>query len=824
MAVRKNLREYRRKRDFKVTPEPAPEARSSGSAAQPRFMVHKHDATRLHYDVRLEMDGALASWAVPKGPSYDPGVKRLAVQTEDHPLEYGHFEGRIPDGEYGAGDSIIWDEGTYDTVPPGQASAQRKKGHLTLQLVGHKLKGRWHLVRTRPQGGKSQWLMFKAKDELARADYDVVAQAPESVVSGRRVTRGPVHKKTLRGPHPAPDVLLQKVWPPMLATLSDASEAERVREGHWLEVKYDGYRALAACSGGKVGFLTRNGIDLSSRFPDIARALGRLVVGEAVLDGEVIALDAKGVSRFSRILSDDEHRYALFDLLWLEGQDLRGRPLEERRELLQSLLANTPRPLEISERVDFPYAEALALARKRGWEGLIAKARGSTYRGGRTRDWLKLKVVASQELAILGFTPYKGGTRQIGALLLGVYRRGTLHFAGKVGTGYTQALRRDLYRRLKPESQAHSAASDAPRIRDAVWVKPKLVGQVAFTEWTSDGKLRHPSFQGLRLDKKPEECELEKPIPHAREGKKAAPRPKLAARVARPKARMSIDVPLTHPDRVVYPKDGLTKTDVFAYYGLVAPVMLPALEGRPLTLQQWPKGISQPGFFRQNVAQAPDWVRREKLPHERRTVEHVLVDRPETLLFLANHSALTLHIWNSRLPHLDEPDWVVFDLDPAEGKGFETTLPVAHVLHRLLEQLNLDSVPKTSGKRGLHVLVPLARGHTYEDVLDFAQAICGVLEKGLGDQVTTERSLAKRKGRLYLDAFQNGQGKTVVAPYSLRAIDGAPVSAPLRWSEVKEGLDPKAFSLRTLPTRLDSVGDLFQPALHGAQRLPRLKG
>jgi len=835
MARRKdpsNLREYRKKRDFSVTPEPAPEpAPRKRSSQTPTFMVHKHDATRLHYDLRLEMDGALASWAIPKGPSYDPSLKRLAVQTEDHPLEYGSFEGRIPDGEYGAGDSIIWEEGTYDTVPPGQASAQRKKGHLVIELSGHKLQGRWHLVRTRPQGGKAQWLFFKAKDEHARAGYDVVEQAPESVVSGRRVTRGPVHKKTLRAAHPPPEKLLEKVWPPMLATLSDVDEAAQVKEGHHLEVKYDGYRALAAVSGSKVHFLTRNGLDLSGRFPQLAKALERLVVGETVLDGEVVALDARGVSRFQLLMTPDaEHRFVAFDLLWLEGKDLRKEPFEARRELLQSLLANTPRPLELAEAVDETYPDALALARRQGWEGVIAKRKSSPYSGGRSRDWLKLKVSANQELAIAGFTPIKGtGQRsgaQIGALLLAVMRHGKLHYAGKVGTGYSAKDRKELFARLEPDVVDKAQVEGAPRMRDARWVKPKYVGQVAFTEWTADLKLRHPSFQGLRLDKKPSECVVEQPVVQQK-GKKTTGQ-RAAAKTTRAKKASSpptdrIDVALTHPDRVVYPKSGITKADIFAYYRTVAPVMLKAVQGRPLTLQQWPKGIAAEGFFRQNVPHAPEWVMRERLEHERRPVEHIVVDREETLHFLANHSALTLHMWNSHLPHLDQPDWVVFDLDPAEGKGFESTLPVALMLRGLLEQLGLDSVPKTSGKRGLHVLVPVAPGHTYADVQDFALAVALTLEKGLKDTATTERALSKRRGRLYLDAMQNAKGKTVVAPYSLRAVEGAPVSTPLKWSEVKVGLDPTRFNLKTLPKRLDQVGDLFEPALQGRQRLPRLR-
>ncbi len=820
--AKRTLKEYRAKRDFKVTPEPAPDEGSTPApGARPTFMVHKHDATRLHYDLRLEMDGALASWAVPKGPSYEIAQKRLAVQTEDHPLEYGSFEGRIPDGEYGAGDSIIWDRGTYDTVPPGQASAQRKKGHLVISLEGEKLSGVWHLVRTRPQGGKAQWLLFKSKDGKEQSGYDVVAERPESVVSGRRVTRGPVTKKALAAAHPEPQALLEKVWPPMLATLSKSTQGVTAHS-HVLELKYDGYRGLAALSRGKVAFQSRNALDLTSRFPSVARALSRLVIPEAVLDGELVALDAHGVSRFQQLMTEGaQERYVVFDLLWLDGQDLRSRPLEERRELLESVLANVPPPLQLAARVDADPDDALAHLRKLGGEGLIAKRRHSPYSPGRGMDWLKLKVTAGQEVAILGYTPLKNGVRGLGALLVGVQGKDGLEYAGKVGTGFSAKDRKELLQQLEPDALPKAAAKDAPRMKVARWVKPRLVAQVAFTEWTKDGKLRHPSFQGLRLDKTPDECVRERPAEER--GAHAAPR-RAAARASRAPAAEPVQSPvtLTSEKRVVFPESGITKGEVFRYYQDVAEVMVKALDGRPLALQQWPKGIGAPGFFRQQVHQPPDWATTVSIQHQPRKLTHLIVDRPQTLEWLANQNALTLHMWSSRVPHLTQPDWVVFDLDPGDGQ-WEDLIQLANALRGLLEELSLESVPKTSGKRGLHVLVPVAAGHTYQDTLDFAVAITQTLANGLPKLATVERKINLRHGRLYLDAMQNAQGKTLVAPYTLRALEGAPVSAPLRWSEVTNTLDPKAFTLKTMRARLDAVGDLFAPALNGKQRLPRLR-
>ena len=494
------LEKYRQKRDFAITPEPAPDRAAPAPAGALRFMVHKHDATRLHYDVRLEIDGVLASWACPKGPSYDPAQKRLAVETEDHPLAYGDFEGRIPDGEYGAGDSIIWDRGTYDTVPPGQFKEQRRKGHLHILFNGQKLKGGWHLVRTRPQGGKAQWLLFKAKDGTERPDFDVVAERPESVASGRRVTRGPERQRNLRGVHLAPDTLLARVWPPMLAVLAKGTPAPADR--YVYEVKYDGYRALAAISGGKVSIRSRNDLDFAARFPWVVPALSQVVVGDAVLDGELVALDEAGVSRFQKLGDRGaEHRYMVFDLLWLDGEDLRARPLEERRELLESVMANTHPPLELAHRVLGEEQSALAEAKRRGWEGLLAKLRGSPYVGTRSADWLKLKVLGTDELVIAGWTPISNGAAEIGALLVAARRDGRFVFAGKVGTGFDRAMRRRLLTLLKKDEVPRPAVEDAPRMRDARWVTPRHVAQLQFTEWTRDGKLRHPSFQGLREDK-----------------------------------------------------------------------------------------------------------------------------------------------------------------------------------------------------------------------------------------------------------------------------------------------------------------------------------
>src|SRR5215472_16147036 len=828
------LEKYRQKRDFTITPEPAPGRVASAPASALRYMVHKHDATRLHYDLRFEIDGVLASWACPKGPSYDPAQKRLAVETEDHPLEYGDFEGRIPDGEYGAGDSIVWDRGTYDTVPPGQVHEQRRKGHLHLVLDGEKLKGGWHLVRTRPQGGKAQWLLFKAKDGTERPDYDVVAEQPQSVVSGRRLTRGPERQSRLRGVHPDPDVLLGRVWPPMLAVLAKGVHAPASQ--YVYEVKYDGYRALAAISGGKVSVRSRNDLDFGARFPWVLPALKQLVVGEAVVDGELVALDSAGASRFQR-LGDPaaEHRYMAFDLLWLDGEDLRGRPLQERRELLESVMANTRPPLELALRVRGEEEQALAEAKSHGWEGLLAKRRGSVYAGTRSSDWLKLKILGTDELVIAGWTPISNGAQEIGALLVAARRGGRFVYAGKVGTGFDRAMRRRLLKLLKEDEIPRPAIEDAPRMRDAHWATPRHVAELQFTEWTADGKLRHPSFQGLREDKAPQEigqdAERAARTPtsgtskapgtgrraasssvsaaRAKTGTKREPTTPRGAKgkgtgrgkrqspkgdgaepaepdapatgffgstpsegfgtwhsnrkdgsepasngpaASEPETRTAeappAQVPISHPEKVLFPASKITKADVRAYMDSVAPVLIAALRGRPLSFQQWPQGIGRPGIFRQAGDAAPPWVPRVSVQHVDHPLEHIVVDRPETVSWLANQSALTLHMTSSRAATVDSPDWVAFDFDPAET-GWVQIPPLAKALKGLLDELKLVSVPKTSGKRGLHVFVPLGPGHTHARALAFAEAVVAALAVRFPDQATTERALKQRRGRLY---------------------------------------------------------------------------
>lgn len=610
-----------------------------------------------------------------------------------------------------------------------------------------------------------------------------------------------------------PPQLLRHLFPPMLATLVGEPPPD---DTHWAyELKYDGFRALTAITNGEVAIWSRNELDLIPRFPEVAKAMAKLKVSDVVLDGEIVAEDEKGVPRF-QLLQGGTHREKMivFDVLWLDGEDLRRRPYTERRATLEKLLRRAPVGVELAQTLEMPGIDALHRAAADGWEGIIGKRLTSVYEGRRSKEWVKVKALNEQELAVIGYTLSTATTREIGALHLGYMGEdGAMHYAGKVGTGFSSKLRVDLRERLAKDEVPVSPAKDAPRIRDAHWVEPRLVAQVAFTEWTADNRLRHPSFLGLRDDKSPEEVVREKVIEQQAGGRQPA--------AGRKKSRVT----LTHPERVLYPKDGYTKADVLAYYEAMAEPLIKALHDRPLSLEHWNQGVGKPSWFHQNLGrEAPDWLSHVETPtrvSSRAKVKHLTVKNIDDVRWLAQMSVLTIHMWASRAPKLEQADWLVFDLDPAKGKGIEQAIDAAIVMRGLLEHLELPSVPKTSGKRGIHVFVPLKPGYTHEQAADFACNIAAAVTRQV-PTMTVERSLAKRRGRLYLDCMQNAYGKTMVAPYSLRGIDGAPVSAPLKWEEVTKKLDPLKFNIRTMPERYAKVGDLFEPALKKGTKLPEL--
>jgi bifunctional non-homologous end joining protein LigD len=609
-----------------------------------------------------------------------------------------------------------------------------------------------------------------------------------------------------------PKQLLKKVFPPMLATLAAGPPKN---DAEWsYELKYDGFRAVAAISDGDVVMLSRNELDLAPRFPRIHAALQKWKVKDIVIDGEVVVLDEKGAPRFQLLQQGSgKERMVIFDVLWLGGEDLRRRPYVERRKILEKL--KPPAGIYIAQTLDMTGEEALHHAAKDGWEGIIAKRNTSTYEPRRSKEWLKVKAQNQQELVIVGWNPSTATEREIGSLHLAFFDDdGQLRYAGKVGTGFSSKLRVWLRDELAKDEIPKPPVKDAPRVKIAHWVTPRLVAQVSFTEWTTDNRLRHPSFLGLREDKSVKEVVKEKPIGFGRQASGVSRPNAKHPRSPKPEAHSvaNSNVTLTNPDRVLYPRDGITKADIAAYYAAVAEPMLRILDDRPLTLEHWNTGIDKPSWFHQNIGkEGPEWLTIIDTPTrttKRGTVKHLVVDSVDALRWLAQMSVLTVHMWSSRGASLEQPDWILFDLDPAKGKGIEQAIEAAGVMRRLLEELQLPSVPKTSGKRGIHVFVPLAPGYTHEEVADFACSIAAAVSAKVPG-LTVERSLSKRRGRLYLDCMQNGYGKTVVAPYSPRAIDGAPVSAPLKWSEITKKLDPLKYNIRTMPDRLAKVGDLF---------------
>ncbi|HTQ43709.1 MAG TPA: DNA ligase D [Polyangiaceae bacterium] len=844
------LATYEAKRHFEITPEPRgssqepaePGKKTAPAAPHPStglaFVVQKHDARRMHYDVRLEIDGAMASWAVPKGPSYDPAIKRLAVQTEDHPMEYNAFEGRIPEGEYGAGDVLIWDRGTYETVPPGQQHAMLEKGHLHVRLYGEKLVGDWHLVKTGRKGGddgaggsgKSQWLMFKAKDAHANPAYDVVAERPQSVVTGRQATRGP-RRVGASEKGTSARALKDLVGEPMLATPTKTL----ADPGQWLfEVKYDGYRLLACKAGHDVHLYTRRSHDWTDRFGPIAEGIARLPARECVVDGEACAVDEQGRPSFHALqawIAGETKQanlgFAAFDLLWLDGRDLRAEPIEVRRELLEKLMEGQGAPLSFSRDVKGDLATILPAARNAGLEGLMAKRRGSAYVAGRSQQWLKIRFDRRQDCAVIGWIPLKGNEKSMGGLALGVVENGKLVFAGRVGTGFSDHDRREWVKRLEPDEVPKPQAERVPKTRDAHWVTPRHVIECAFSEWTPDGSMRQPRFIARREDKTPMES-VKDLVQDVDERTLTVPR---SAAAAAPAPHAPKGLKLANPDKVLFPNDGITKREIWDYYTAIAPYMLPHLAGRPLTLQRYPDGIEGEEWYQQNAPdKTPEFVRLVDTGPRHENKKRIVADSVETLQWLANLAALTIHQWCAHVPPeattraaidhaLALPDYIVLDLDPGDGP-WSHLVQVAHAVHTLLDALKLESAVKTSGKRGLHVVVPIAPGPTHDQATGFAEQIARAVAKVLPKIATVERMKEKRGGKLYVDYGQNGEGRTIVSPYTIRARDGAVVSMPITWDEVTEDLDPTKFTVRTALERVEKTGDLFAAAISGRQRLP----
>ncbi len=834
-----SLEEYAKKRDFRRTPEPKPEKVSKSPSHGGRFFIQRHNATRLHYDFRLEIDGTLKSWAVPKGPSLDPSVKHLAAMVEDHPLDYGDFEGNIPKGNYGGGSVMLWDRGTFDLIGEESGAAQIARGDLKFHLHGEKLNGTWAIVQMKNRGKGNEWLIIKKKDEDAQAPWNIEDLA-WSVKTGRTqeeiAAELPAHK-ALSGKAPAHKkkahaVSAEKIsgavgapmpgfFAPMGATL-----AERLPKGKdWIfEVKWDGVRGLLHISQGSLTIYTRNNNRCENQYPELQVLPHYIDAEEVILDGEIVALDQHGVSHFGliqpRIHLKDANAIAklaqknpvhlyVFDLLYLNGFDLRRVPLTERMRLLQKIVKPF-RLLRVSEHFDGG-EELLEVARQSGLEGLIAKAGHSIYESRRSPNWLKIKLTSEQEFVIAGYTP--GERDYFGSLALGFYEEGKLHYAGNVGTGFNARNLAEVWSPLEPLKTTKNPFAKADKtekiLPGTLWVKPKLVAQIKFANWTEDRKLRAPVFLGLRDDKAPTEVIREEAPPP---GFLPADKKEVTTEID------GHSLKFTNLDKVYYPEEGYTKRDLLNYYDSVASLLLPYLKDRPLSLKRYPNGIHEQFFFQKNTpAGYPSWLRTETIGD----IRYLLADNRASLLYLTNLGCIDQNPWMSRVGSLANPDYILIDLDPQQCP-YDKIVEAALLVKAKLDAIGLAGYPKTTGGDGMHIYIPIEPDYTYEQARTFAEVIARMLAKDRPDLFTTPRAVEKReKNRVYFDYLQIGESKTISAPYVARAYPGAPVSTPLAWDEVKPGLHPSQFNIGNAPERFAHMGDLFEGVLTKPQGIEK---
>ncbi|ROQ93007.1 ATP-dependent DNA ligase LigD phosphoesterase module /ATP-dependent DNA ligase LigD polymerase module [Delftia acidovorans] len=813
---------YRQKRDFTRTPEPSAEPSSETIAGQPgagalQFVIQKHWASHLHYDFRLELDGSMKSWAVPKGPSYDPADKRMAVQVEDHPMAYNRFEGQIPPGQYGAGKVIIWDRGTW--LPEGDAAEGYRKGKLKFELRGHKLQGRWALVRMRGKDDakKPAWLLIKEHDGLERAasEFNVVEDMPDSVAGLPLPTAtAPITTPVTTPVATHVAALMPQSIAPQLATLVDHAPADA---GQWIfESKFDGYRLLARIEDGAVRLFTRNGKDWTTKMPALARAFAALPLQSGWVDGEVLMLDSDSRPDFQALQNafdgerTDHLVFFAFDLLWQDGQDLRPQPVEQRRQQLRALLHKAPSDrLRFSEAFDAPPADLVAAACQLGLEGVIGKRRGSAYASRRSADWIKLKCGLRQEFVIAGYTDPQGTRTGLGALVLAVHGEdGQLRAAGKVGTGFNRRTLADLRQRLERLATGTSPLADSRGLGSGVhWVRPTLLAEVSFAQWTEDGQVRHAVFQGLRADKPARSIVKEEPqhVPSTASSASAAATPGAArpetrnARAARLPASMTI----THPERVIDPSTGITKMDLARYYATVAPFMITHLKSRPVAMVRAPDGIEGELFFQKHLDQAPlqgiAALSPELDPGHAPLME---VSRREGLVAAAQMNTIEWHTWNARKDRIDRPDRMTFDLDPGEGVPWQQVQEAASLLHVLLQELELPAFLKTSGGKGLHVVVPIKRLLDWDTVKAFSQAVVQHLAHAVPQRFVAKSGPRNRVGKIFVDYLRNGFGATTACAWTARARPGMGISVPVAWNELDRLTGGAHWTIRSVDQRL----------------------
>jgi bifunctional non-homologous end joining protein LigD len=818
-----SLEEYRRKRVFSKTPEPPDKpSREAGN----RFFIQRHSARRLHYDLRLEMDGVLKSWALPHGPTLDPAIKRLAVHVEDHPFDYGSFEGTIPSGNYGAGSVTLWDRGTYEWLGPKTPAQMWESGDLKLRFHGHKIVGEFALVRTNRAKGKD-WLLIKKKDFAVREGWDPEADT-------RSVLQGPGEISSTDG---AVKAEMPTSLEPMLATLGNAVPSG----SDWLyEVKWDGYRALCFIEGGKVRMVSRRGTKLDKQFAPVAQALAQSVKADnTIIDGEVVALDESGNPSFQHLqnltgfgtkpalkgMALPNLNFFAFDLLYLNGYDLRKAALIDRRQLLMSILL----PSEIvrySEHFNGKGDELLQAVRAKGLEGIIAKQAQSRYESKRSGSWIKIKVTTQQDFIVCGYI--LGEREPFGSLVLGYNKNKKLAYAGNVGSGFTQQSLKGVFEKVKPLITKKPVLSDVPKeIGEVTWVKPELICAVKFTSWTKDDRLRAPVFLGMRTEVEPEEVVRETGlIGESLLAEETADESKQEVLLPADKAEIALDIDghrlkFSNLNKVFYPADGYTKRDVINFYAAIADLLVPHLQGRPLSLKRYPNGIDQDYFFQKDASGFPDWLHREELADEEdaESKTRVICDDKASLLYLANLGCIDQNPYMSRLGTLEHPDFILIDLDPYHC-GYDRIVEAAQLVREKLRLIGLTGYPKTTGGNGMHVYVPVEPIYSSAQTRQFAEILARWVAAERPELFTTPRMVsAREKGKVYFDYLQNASGKTISAPYVLRAYPGAPVATPLKWDEVVSGLKPAQFHIANVLRRFERVGDLFAGVLNKPQEL-----
>jgi bifunctional non-homologous end joining protein LigD len=824
------LAAYRAKRSPDRTPEPFSGVAPAGGRA---FIVHKHAARNMHFDLRLEWNGVLLSWAVPRGPSYDMADKRLAVHVEDHPVEYGEFEGVIPAGNYGAGGVIQWDRGEW--MPLEDIAEGFEKGKLLFELRGYKLRGKWTLVKIKKT--EKEWLLIKERDGYAKSPGDQFNET--SVKSGltvEEVRDGISVSAKLRKRLPAGAVAVPEPIDPwdVEVQLAEPAKDAFTRDGWIFELKLDGYRLLASKVNGEPLLLTRNGNDYTEIFPDVARAVRALPVDNCIIDGEVVVLDGEGkpsfqlLQRRGRLKSPSEVRkiapdlpstFFAFDLLAFEDVDLRDLPLLERKELLKIAIPSCG-PVRVLDHIEREGIAYLAAVQKMNLEGIIAKKADAPYRGGRSKVWCKIKAEKADDFVIVGYTAPKNKGGYFGALQLADYVGGELVYAGRVGTGFSESFLKETFMALKQIERKTPPCvgpilageevpqAEIPEIKTTTWVEPRLVCEVRYREWTLDGLLRHAALLRMRDDKNPEDCERQGGLVGSSVAESEAGPDSNDPPVEQPAAALEGAVQISNPKKIYWPDEKYTKSDLIEYYQAISPWLLPYLRNRPVVMTRYPDGIDGKSFYQKDAPEwTPSWVRTVPIwsTDTQKEIRYFVADDVETITYLANLGTIPLHMWLSRVGNLEQPDVCVIDLDPKEAP-FSDVIRCAIVLRKLCEQIGMPHYVKTTGKTGLHVMLPLGRQCTYEQSRMLGQLLAEVMLRELSDIATITRHIKSRGDKVYLDFLQNRHGQLIVTPYSVRPLPGAPVSMPLLWDEVDASLDPRNYTIRNALERMERLG------------------